>query len=133
MLSRNIRRQFSDPGRINKVPCGQSLRRLASGCKTNFHSKMDGKRICHSLSSHYSEIANIAVQMDEPPAWTLDQIVGLVFGGFLVILYFSSTKIDVYIARSQRKQLGLCEQCGGLYDMESCPNASCPMRKDSSK
>lgn len=31
--------------------------------------------------------------MDEAPAWTLDQAVGLVFGGLLVLLYLSSSQV----------------------------------------
>ena len=64
--------------------------------------------------------------LDSAPEWTRDQIAGLVFGGLLVALYFSSKFIDDYAAASQRKQLGLCEKCGGLYDGSSCPERDCP-------
>ncbi len=64
--------------------------------------------------------------LDSAPEWTLDQIAGLVFGGLLVALYFSSKLIDDYAAAAQRKQLGLCEKCGGLYDGSSCPERNCP-------
>ncbi len=66
--------------------------------------------------------------LDTAPEWTLDQIAGLVFGGLLVALYFSSKFIDDYAAASQRRQLGLCEKCGGLYDSSSCQERNCPER-----
>lgn len=65
---------------------------------------------------------------DEAPPWTLDQIAGLVFAGLLVALYFSSTQIDAIVARSQRRQLGLCEECGGLFDPASCQQKNCPSK-----
>lgn len=36
------------------------------------------------------------------------------------------SKIDQYIARSQRRDLGLCEQCGGLNDPLTCQENRCP-------
>lgn len=79
---------------------------------------------CRSLP----ELAQLAAALDEAPAWTLDQAVGLVFGGLLVVFYVSATQIDIFIARNQRKQLGLCEECGGLYESGSCPLAKCPSK-----
>jgi hypothetical protein len=69
-----------------------------------------------------------AVVADDAPAWTLDQAVGLVFGGLLLVLYLSSTKVDEFVARQQRRQLGLCEQCGGLFEPGSCTQKNCPAR-----
>ena len=71
--------------------------------------------------------------LDTAPEWTLDQIAGLVFGGFLVALYFSSKLIDDYVAVSQRRQLGLCEKCGGLYDERRCQERNCPSRSDKNR
>jgi hypothetical protein len=68
--------------------------------------------------------------LDTAPDWTLDQIAGLVFGGFLVALYFSSKFIDEYIAVSQRRQLGICEKCGGLNDKSTCLEKECPLRNN---
>jgi hypothetical protein len=67
--------------------------------------------------------------MDEAPVWTLDQAVGLVFGGLLLLLYLSSTQVDRFIARGQRRQLGLCEECGGLFQPASCTEKACPAQR----
>lgn len=67
--------------------------------------------------------------MDTAPAWTLDQIAGLVFGGLLVAFYFSSQVIDKAVARSQRRELGLCEECGGVYEAATCQKANCPLKR----
>ena len=72
---------------------------------------------------------DLAAAVDEAPAWTLDQIAGLVFGGLLVAFYFSSQFIDKYVAKSQRRQLGLCEECGGVYSAETCQKSNCPLKK----
>lgn len=114
-------------------------------------------------------VADIAAAaLDEAPAWTLDQAVGLVFGGLLLLLYLSSTQVqsggmhaccactpaahalglhatpapiicltahppapqvDQFVARDQRRQLGLCERCGGMNEPGSCAEANCPMRR----
>lgn len=66
---------------------------------------------------------------DAAPEWTLDQIVGLVFGALLVAVYLSSSKVDEFVARSQRRQLGLCEQCGGLYSPDTCKQLFCPQKQ----
>lgn len=78
-------------------------------------------------------LGDIAAALDEPlPPWTLDQIAGLVFAGLLIAFYFSAKEIDTLVARNQRKQLGLCEHCGGLYEPSSCPHAKCPERTNTS-
>lgn len=85
---------------------------------------------CHivaPINSLHQVLADLAAA-DEAPPWTLDQIAGLVFAGLLVALYFSSTQIDAIVARSQRRQLGLCEECGGLYDPATCQQKKCPSK-----
>lgn len=46
----------------------------------------------------------------------------------MLVFYFSANFVDVYIAKQQRKQLGLCERCGGLNDAATCSQDGCPMR-----
>jgi hypothetical protein len=36
-------------------------------------------------------------------------------------------QVDVYFAQSQRRQLGLCESCGGIYEASTCSKAGCPL------
>lgn len=38
-------------------------------------------------------------------------------------------QVDAYVARQQRRQLGLCEECGGLFEPGSCAEKSCPARR----
>jgi hypothetical protein len=74
-------------------------------------------------------IAEVAATvMDEAPVWTLDQIAGLVFFFFLIAIYLSSTLVDSFVARMQRRQLGLCEECGGVYEPSSCMQTQCPYK-----
>lgn len=40
-----------------------------------------------------------------------------------------ATKVDLFIARAQRRDLGLCEDCGGLNDPDLCKAGKCPDRK----
>lgn len=40
-----------------------------------------------------------------------------------------ATKVDVYIAKAQRRDLGLCEHCGGIYEPEKCNAGDCPLTK----
>lgn len=69
----------------------------------------------------------VLAAMDSSPPWTLDQIAGLMFAGFLIVLYFSAGTVDKLVARAQRRSLGLCEECGGVYLPESCPmEKACP-------
>lgn len=46
--------------------------------------------------------------------------------GILVASVFVGSKIDQIIARSQRRELGLCEECGGLNDPAICKESRCP-------
>ena len=74
------------------------------------------------------ELLYTVAALDSAPEWTLDQAAGLVFGFGLVALYFSSKLIDDYVAISQRRQLGICEKCGGLNEPSSCAEQGCPER-----
>jgi hypothetical protein len=51
-----------------------------------------------------------------------------VLQALMLAFYFSSNYVDVYIAKQQRKQLGLCERCGGLNDAATCSQDGCPMK-----
>lgn len=46
--------------------------------------------------------------------------------------YLFNGKVDEVVADMQRKELGLCSKCGGLYSCESCPLADCPEKRKSS-
>ena len=82
---------------------------------------------CSLTTMHsYQPLVELATALDEAPAWTLDQIAGLVFGGLLIAFYFSSQFIDKAVAKAQRRDLGLCEECGGVYDATTCPKQNCP-------
>lgn len=84
----------------------------------------------HSTVLHsHQPFVDLAATLDTAPVWTLDQIAGLVFGGLLAAFYFSSQYIDKYVAKSQRRQLGLCEQCGGVNDPATCQSRTCPLKK----
>ena len=37
-------------------------------------------------------------------------------------------KVDSAVSRQQRRDLGLCEACGGLNEKESCRERGCPMK-----
>lgn len=73
-------------------------------------------------------LCDLATAIDEAPPWTPDQVAGLAFGALLVVFYFSSKVIDEAVARSQRRELGLCEECGSMYDAASCPKEKCPQK-----
>ena len=64
------------------------------------------------------------------PEWTLDQIAGLAIGALLAASFFFAGKVDEFVARSQRRQLGLCEQCGGVYDPADCSEPRCPSKRE---
>lgn len=38
----------------------------------------------------------------------------------------AATKVDEFVARAQRRELGICEECGGLNDPALCKNSNCP-------
>ena len=89
---------------------------------------LHARRSSTAIHSH-QPFVDLAVALDTAPAWTLDQIAGLVFGGLLVAFYFSSQYIDKYVAKSQRRQVGLCEECGGVNDPATCQSRTCPLKK----
>ena len=49
--------------------------------------------------------------------------------GIMLASVLLATKVDVYIARAQRRDLGLCEYCGGIYEPEKCNAGDCPLKK----
>lgn len=63
------------------------------------------------------------------PAWTLDEIAGLLIGVLLAATFFFSRKIDELVAKSQRRELGLCELCGGLNEPSQCTEGQCPLKQ----
>ncbi len=46
--------------------------------------------------------------------------------GVMLASVLSARQVDQFVARRQRQQLGLCEECGGLYDPASCAQGKCP-------
>lgn len=46
----------------------------------------------------------------------------------MVVFYFSANAVDVWVAKQQRRELGLCEECGGVYNAETCDKQKCPMK-----
>ncbi|GAX78515.1 hypothetical protein CEUSTIGMA_g5955.t1 [Chlamydomonas eustigma] len=77
---------------------------------------------------HPSRLA--AGGMDTMPVWTLDQIAGLAFGGLMVLFLTSANQVDVVVAKAQRRQLGICERCGGVNEPGSCNERECPLKQD---
>ena len=49
--------------------------------------------------------------------------------GIMLASVLLATKVDVYIAKAQRRDLGLCELCGGMYEPEKCNAGDCPLKK----
>lgn len=49
--------------------------------------------------------------------------------GIMLASVLLATKVDVFIARAQRRDLGLCEECGGLNEPETCDNGKCPYKQ----
>jgi hypothetical protein len=92
------------------------------------HRRITPNRRNFTAIYSHQPFVDLAATLDTAPAWTLDQIAGLVFGGLLVAFYFSSQYIDKYVAKSQRRQLGLCEECGGVNDAATCQSRTCPLK-----
>jgi hypothetical protein len=46
----------------------------------------------------------------------------------LVAFMASAPLVDSWVAKQQRRQLGLCERCGGVNEPGSCAEAACPLR-----
>ncbi len=60
--------------------------------------------------------------------WTANELVGLACGAALLATTAGVARVDGFVARSQRRQLGLCPECGGVGrvrgpdgQMTSCP------------
>lgn len=91
------------------------------------------QRLCHrplSVRQPPARLSQLAVSAySGSPEWTLDQIAGLFIGVLLAATFYFSSKIDEVVARSQRRELGLCELCGGLNDAALCEEGKCPQRK----
>eukprot|EP01025_Chloroclados_australasicus_P018446 TRINITY_DN1968_c0_g2_i1.p2 TRINITY_DN1968_c0_g2~~TRINITY_DN1968_c0_g2_i1.p2 ORF type:complete len:129 (-),score=10.78 TRINITY_DN1968_c0_g2_i1:940-1326(-) len=67
--------------------------------------------------------------VDAAPEWTLDQIAGLFIGVLLMLSIFLAGFVDRLIAKAERSQLGLCQECGGLFDPINCPKLQCPYKQ----
>ena len=49
-----------------------------------------------------------------------------------MLLFISSAQqVDVQVARAQRRQLGLCEECGGVNEPGTCQQKGCPAKMGS--
>lgn len=60
--------------------------------------------------------------------WSANELVGLVAGGVLLGTAAAATRVDAFVAGSQRRELGLCDVCGGVGkvrgkggELERCP------------
>lgn len=73
------------------------------------------------------------VTPDPAPAWTLDQIAGLVFGAGMLAAFGLAGTFDAAVARGQRRELGVCARCGGVNEAASCPEKECPLRREAGK
>ncbi|GIL48882.1 hypothetical protein Vafri_5305 [Volvox africanus] len=67
--------------------------------------------------------------MDAMPTWTLDQIAGLMFGAVMIAAILSARQVDAMVAKAQRRQLGLCEECGGVFEPGNCKQQNCPAKR----
>lgn len=101
---------------------------LRRNCLTNLHCSFKGRQLLVHRPALPVTLLSIALT-EESPAWTLDQIAGLVFGGIMLASVLLATKVDVFIARAQRRDLGLCEECGGLNEPETCASGKCPYKQ----
>lgn len=100
-------------------------------CRANFHCSFKSRQLLVHRPALPVTLLSIALT-EESPAWTLDQIAGLVFGGIMLASVLLATKVDVFIARAQRRDLGLCEECGGLNEPETCDSGKCPYKQKQS-
>ncbi|GLI62735.1 hypothetical protein VaNZ11_005466 [Volvox africanus] len=97
-------------------------------------SQREATRQCH-LISPFTRIPVrqkwilLAGAMDAMPTWTLDQIAGLVFGAVMIAAILSARQVDVMVAKAQRRQLGLCEECGGVFEPGNCKQQNCPAKR----
>ena len=47
---------------------------------------------------------------------------------FVLLCVYLAKEVDTIIARSQRRELGLCEECGGLFEPDTCEEWRCPLK-----
>lgn len=67
-----------------------------------------------------------ALRTHVPSACVTDSAVAM--QALLIAAYYSSKIVDDYVAAGQRKDLGLCTMCGGVYDATDCPKEKCPCK-----
>ena len=48
--------------------------------------------------------------------------------GVMLLFISSAQQVDVQVARAQRRQLGLCEECGGVNEPGTCQQKGCPAK-----
>ncbi len=48
----------------------------------------------------------------------------------MLVSVLGAKQVDVWVARQQRRQLGLCEQCGGVYEAATCQQKNCPAKQE---
>lgn len=46
--------------------------------------------------------------------------------GFLLVTIALALQVDKVVAKAQRRELGLCEHCGGMNDPALCKAGKCP-------
>lgn len=97
-------------------------------CSLSRPGPSSGKGLTHRPALPGLTLLGLALT-EESPVWTLDQIAGLAFGGIMLASVLTASKVDEYIARAQRRDLGLCEECGGVNEPETCDQNKCPYNK----
>ncbi len=48
--------------------------------------------------------------------------------GFLLVTITLALQVDVVVAKAQRRDLGICETCGGVYNPDECARGNCPKK-----
>jgi hypothetical protein len=49
--------------------------------------------------------------------------------GLMILFLTSANQVDVLVAKAQRRQLGICEKCGGVNSPGSCSERECPLKQ----
>ncbi|CAI7742525.1 unnamed protein product [Closterium sp. NIES-54] len=65
-------------------------------------------------ASYVSGIADIGATLLWLQPFTESEIAGLVFGAAILACAASAPRVDEWFARAQRRDLGVCEGCGGV-------------------
>ena len=47
----------------------------------------------------------------------------------MLVFFAASQQLDVYVAKAQRRDLGLCSQCGGVNQPSTCTAQGCPCKQ----